>query len=68
MAALAFSPGAGELLAVAASYTWERGAEPGTPADAIVIRRVADADVRPRARPPLPGKAPPPSSVCTARG
>lgn len=47
IACLAFSPG-GEHLAVAASYTYEHGEQPGTPADAIYLHAVSDAMVRPK--------------------
>ncbi len=43
----------GSLLAVASSYAHERGeAPPGGPAppDAIYVRRVQDAEVKPKAR------------------
>lgn len=52
VASLAFSAD-GALLAVAASYAFERGggaAAAAAPADAVYIRRVADSEVRPKAR------------------
>ncbi len=49
----ALMPGAragdGGLLAVAASYTFEQGDRPH-PADAIYVRRMADAEVLPKSR------------------
>ncbi len=53
MAALAFSR-TGGLLAVAASYAYEQG-ERDHPADAVYIREVQDAEVRPKAKAPAPG-------------
>lgn len=47
VAALAFSSD-GELLAMASSYTYEQG-ETERPADSIVVRKVAPAEVRPKA-------------------
>ena len=37
----------GTLLAIAASYTYDQGEKPH-PADAIIVRSVADSDVRPK--------------------
>jgi cell cycle arrest protein BUB3 len=50
VAALAFN-GAATQLAVAASYTFEQG-EKEHPADAIFIREVTEAEVKPKARQP----------------
>lgn len=47
VAALSFSRD-GSKLAIAASYTWEQGERPH-PADSIIIRDVADADIKPKA-------------------
>lgn len=46
IAALAFSP-TGDAVAIAASYTFENGDQPH-PADAIFVRRLTDADLRPK--------------------
>jgi cell cycle arrest protein BUB3 len=46
VAALSFSP-SGERLAIAASYTWENG-DREHPPDAIHVRQVAVADVKPK--------------------
>jgi len=46
IAALAFSP-AGETLAIAASYTYEKG-EVSHPPDAIYMRRITEEEVRPK--------------------
>ena len=46
VAALSFSP-SGERLAIAASYTWENG-DKDHPPEAIHIRMIADADVKPK--------------------
>jgi len=48
IAALAFSPDGGHL-AIAASYTFENGEKEHLP-DAIFVRRVTDADVKPKPR------------------
>lgn len=50
VAALAFSP-SGESLAVGASYTYEHGDQPHPP-DAIFVRRIAEAEVRPKGSDP----------------
>ena len=47
IACLAFSPG-GEHLAIAASYTYERGEQPDAPPDAVYLHAVNDAMVRPK--------------------
>lgn len=52
VAALAFN-GAATKLAVASSYTFEQG-EREHPADAIFVRDVLEAEVRPKARQPAP--------------
>lgn len=49
ISSLAFSR-SGELLAVASSYAHEQGEQPGQPPDALYIRPVADAEVRPKQR------------------
>lgn len=49
VASLAFS-GDGALLAVASSYSYERGEQQGVPPDQVFIRKVADAEVRPKPR------------------
>ncbi len=55
VASLAFSPD-GTLLAVAASYAWEQGDPAQLPTyakpapDAVYIRQVADAEVRPKGK------------------
>lgn len=49
VAALAFNASA-TLMAVASSYTFEQG-EREHPADSIFVRRMADAEVRPKVRP-----------------
>ena len=49
VSALAFSPGSGDMLAIAASYTYEQG-EAEQPADAIFVRRILDVDVKPKVR------------------
>ena len=55
VAALAFSP-AGDTIAVAASYTYEQG-EQAHPKDAIFVRGLADAEVKPKeAKPKAPAK------------
>lgn len=46
VAALDFSP-TGDRMAIAASYTWENG-DKEHPADAILVRRLAEVDVKPR--------------------
>jgi len=48
IASLAFDSG-GQQLAIAASYTFEEG-EKDHPADAIIIRRVTDVEVKPKSR------------------
>lgn len=50
IAALAFSRDGGSL-AIAASYTFDEGPDKAHPSDAIVVRAVAESDVRPKARP-----------------
>ena len=52
VAALAFSA-SGEHLAIAASYAFEHGERQHAP-DAIICRRVADAEVAPKAPKPKP--------------
>lgn len=47
VACMAFSPGAGDKLAVAASYTWEMG-EQAHPPDAIIVRSMSDSEVKPK--------------------
>ena len=55
VASLAFSPD-GTMLAVAASYAWEQGDPAQLPQyakpapDAVYIRQVADAEVRPKGK------------------
>lgn len=48
VACLAFSPGSGDKLAIAASYTWEQGDQPHPP-DAVIVRSMCDSEVRPKA-------------------
>lgn len=48
VACMAFSPGTGDKLAIAASYTWEMGDQPHPP-DAVIVRSMSDAEVRPKA-------------------
>jgi cell cycle arrest protein BUB3 len=49
ISALSFSRDGG-LLAIGVSYNYDEGPAREHPADAIVVRSVADSDVRPKAR------------------
>jgi hypothetical protein len=49
VSSLAFSAD-GALMAAAASYCHERGEQQGLPPDQIFIRKIADAEVRPKPR------------------
>ena len=55
ISALAFNMD-GTQLAIAASYTYEKGEQEGTPPDAVTIRTVADKEVLPKKKGSKAGK------------